>query len=327
MPQKILISRLFSQFEYDLRLKLIAGKNGIEKKFISVSEVNRPGLSLCGYYEGFAFDRIQVMGAGEIGYLETLNSEERKAIFQKMLSYDIPCFVVTRGLYVPQELIEACKLTATPLFSTALDTPAFVARLVPRLEDEFGPTMLMAGNFVEAFGIGVMILGESGIGKSECALELIRRGHRLIADDAVYLKKVTGHRVLGSNVYPFGHYMEVRGVGIIDVSTLFGITAVRARKTIDLVVTLERWEENKDYERLGLEDRTYNILGEELPHVVIPVQPGRNTSITVEVAAMNLRAKKMGHHSARELNESLMRNMRQESDGQERDSTYGELDD
>jgi HPr kinase/phosphorylase len=327
MPQKILISRLFSQFEYDLRLKLIAGKNGIDKKLINVSEVNRPGLSLCGYYEGFAFDRIQVMGAGEIGYLKTLSSEERKAIFQKMLSYDIPCFVVTRGLKVPQELIEACERAATPLFSTALDTPAFVARLVPRLEDEFGPSMLMAGNFVEAFGIGVMILGESGIGKSECALELIRRGHRLIADDAVYLKKVTGHRVLGSNVYPFGHYMEVRGVGIIDVSTLFGITAVRARKTIDLVVTLERWDEDKDYERLGLDDRTYNILDEELPHVVIPVQPGRNTSITVEVAAMNLRAKKMGRHSARELNESLMRNMRQESNGQERDSTYGELDD
>jgi len=327
MPQKILISRLFSQLEYDLRLNLVAGKNGIDKKHINVSEVNRPGLSLCGYYEGFAYDRIQVMGAGEIGYLETLNSEERRAIFQKMLSYDIPCFVVTRGLTVPQELIEACERTATPLFSTALETPAFVARLVPRLEDEFGPSMLMSGNFVEAFGIGVMILGESGIGKSECALELIRRGHRLIADDVVYLKRVTGHRVLGSNVYPFGHYMEVRGVGVIDVSALFGITSVRARKTIDMVVTLERWEEDKDYERLGLEDKTYNILGEELPHVIIPVQPGRNTSITVEVAAMNLRAKKMGHHSAKELNESLMRSMRQDSDVQEREPNYGELDD
>lgn len=323
MP-KILVSRLFSQLEYDLRLELVAGKNGIEKKIITVSEVNRPGLSLCGYYEGFAYDRIQVMGAGEIGYLETRTSQERREIFQKMLSYDIPCFVVTRSLNVPQELIEECERTSTPLLCTSLETPAFVARLVPRLEDEFGPSMLMAGNFVEAFGIGVLILGDSGIGKSECALELIRRGHRLIADDAVYLKRVTGHRVLGSNVYPFGHYMEVRGVGVIDVSALFGITAVRARKTVDLVVTLERWEEGKDYDRLGLEDKTYEILNEELPHVIIPVQPGRNTSITVEVAAMNLRAKKMGHHSARELDRIIKGNMQKESS--ERDLFYTEDD-
>ena len=327
MPKKILVSHLSSQLEYDQKLKLLAGEKGLASKMITVSEVNRPGLSLCGYYEGFAHDRIQVMGAGEIGYLETLSSDERKAIFQKMLSYDIPCFVVTRGLKVPQELIDECESMSIPLFSTSLDTPAFVARLVPRLEDEFGPSALMAGNFVEAFGIGVLIIGESGIGKSECALELIRRGHRLIAEDVVYLKRVTGHRVLGSNVYPFGHYMEVRGVGIIDVSTLFGITSVRARKTIDMVVTLEHWEENKDYDRLGLEEKTYNILDEELPHVTIPVQPGRNTSITVEVAAMNLRAKKMGRHSARELNESLMHRMRQETNEQERELSYGELDD
>jgi HPr kinase/phosphorylase len=327
MPKKILVSHLSSQLEYDLRLKLHAGEKGLARKVISVSEVNRPGLSLCGYYEGFAYDRIQVMGAGEIGYLETLSSDERKAIFQKMLSYDIPCFVVTRGLKVPQELIDECEITSIPLFSTALETPAFVARLVPRLEDEFGPSALVPGNFVEAFGIGVLIIGESGIGKSECALELIRRGHRLIADDVVYIKRVTGHRILGSNVYPFGHYMEVRGVGIIDVSTLFGITSVRARKTIDMVVTLEHWEENKDYDRLGLEEKTYSILDEELPHVTIPVQPGRNTSITVEVAAMNLRAKKMGRHSARELNESLMRRMRQQTNEQERELNYGELDD
>lgn len=324
MPQKILVSRLLSQLEYDLRLELIAGKDGIEKKIITVSEVNRPGLSLCGYYEGFAHERIQVMGAGEIGYLETLTSEERREIFKKMLSYDIPCFVVTRGLKIPQELIDECERTSTPLLFTSLDTPAFVARLVPRLEDEFGPSMLMAGNFVEAFGIGVLILGESGIGKSECALELIRRGHRLIADDAVYLKRVTGHRVLGSNVYPFGHYMEVRGVGIIDISALFGITAVRARKTVDMVVTLERWDEDKDYDRLGLEEKTYNILDEELPHVIIPVQPGRNTSITVEVAAMNLRAKKMGRHSARELDKIIRNNLQREPG--ERDIFYVEDD-
>lgn len=326
MPQKITIRHLYNKFEYDLKLKLIAGEAGIDRKIVSVAEVNRPGLALCGYYYGFANDRIQVMGAGEIEYVESISSEERRKIFKKMLSYDIPCFVVTRGLRVPQELIEECELSATPLLSSDLITPAFLGRLVPRLEDEFGPSMIISGDFVEAFGIGVLILGESGVGKSECALELIRRGHRLIADDVVLLKRVTGHRVLGSNVYPFGHYMEVRGVGIIDISILFGITAVRARKTVDMVVTLEHWDENKDYERLGLEEKLYNILDEELPHVIIPVQPGRNTSITVEVAAMNLRARKMGRHGAKEFSDTLLRRMQGSSIEGDFISTETEID-
>jgi len=246
MSENITLRQLFKQLEYDLGLRLIAGGTGLDKKVIAVAEVNRPGLPLCGYYDHFANDRIQVMGAGEIHYVETVGSEERREIFRKMLSYDIPCFVVTRGLNVPQELIEECDYTATPLFSSDLSTPAFVGRLVPRLEDEFGPSTVVHGDFVEAFGIGVLILGDSGIGKSECALDLVRRGHRLIADDAVLLKRVTGHRVLGSSVYPFGHYMEVRGVGIIDVSALFGITAVRVKKSVDMVVTLEHWIEAKN---------------------------------------------------------------------------------
>ena len=240
MSEKITLRQLFKQLEYDLGLRLVAGHAGLDRKIISVAEVNRPGLALCGYYDYFADDRIQVMGAGEIQYVRTISSQDRREIFRKILSYDIPCFVVTRDLEVPRELIEECDRARTPLFSSNLSTPVFVGRLVPRLEDEFGPSTVVHGDFMEAFGIGVLILGESGIGKSECALELIRRGHRLIADDAVRLKRVTGHRVLGSSVYSFGHYMEVRGVGIIDVSALFGITAVRAKKSVDMVVTLEQ---------------------------------------------------------------------------------------
>ena len=325
MSEKITLNQLFKQLEYDLGLRLVAGCAGLDKKVITVAEVNRPGLALCGHYDYFANDRIQVMGAGEIQYVRTISSEERRMIFRKMLSYDVPCFVVTRGLDVPQELMEECDRTATPLFSSDLSTPAFVGRLVPRLEDEFGPSTVVHGDFIEAFGIGVLILGESGIGKSECALELIRRGHRLIADDAVLLKRVTGHRMLGASVYSFGHYMEVRGVGIIDVSALFGITAVRARKSVDMVVTLEHWDEDKNYNRSGLDEEVYHILDEELPHVTIPVQPGRNTSITVEVAAMNLRAKKLGHHSAREFNDAIIRQMRGEVTGSE--LACSELDD
>jgi HPr kinase/phosphorylase len=317
MSEKITLRQLFKQLEYDLGLRLVAGHAGLDRKIISVAEVNRPGLALCGYYDYFADDRIQVMGAGEIQYVRTISSQERREIFRKILSYDIPCFVVTRDLEVPSELIEECDRAATPVFGSNLSTPAFVGRLVPRLEDEFGPSTVVHGDFMEAFGIGVLILGESGIGKSECALELIRRGHRLIADDAVRLKRVTGHRVLGSSVYSFGHYMEVRGVGIIDVSALFGITAVRAKKSVDMVVTLEYWDESKNYNRSGLDEEVYTILDEELPCVTIPVQPGRNTSIIVEVAAMNLRAKKMGHHGAREFNEAIIRQMRAEESGKE----------
>ncbi len=325
MSENITLGQLFRQLEYDLGLKLVAGGAGLDKKIVAVAEVNRPGLALCGYYDYFANDRIQVMGAGEIQYLRTITSEERRNIFRRMLSYDIPCFVVTRGLDVPQELTEECDRASTPLFSSHLPTPAFVGRLVPRLEDEFGPSTVVHGDFIEAFGIGVLILGESGIGKSECALELIRRGHRLIADDAVLLKRVTGHRILGSSVYPFGHYMEVRGVGIIDVSTLFGITAVRLKKSVDMVVILEYWDENKNYNRSGLEEEVYYILDEKLPLVKIPVQPGRNTSITVEVAAMNLRAKKMGRYSAREFDDTIIQHMRGEVAG--RELARSELDD
>ena len=325
MSEGITLHQLFKQLEYDLGLRLVAGSAGLDKKILAVAEVNRPGLALYGDYDYFANDRIQVMGAGEIQYVRKISSEERREIFQKMLSYDIPCFVVTRGLDIPQELIEECDRAATPLFGSELSTPVFVGRLVPRLEDEFGPSTVIHGDFIEAFGIGVLILGDSGIGKSECALELVRRGHRLIADDAVLLKRVTGHRVLGSNVYPFGHYMEVRGVGIIDVSALFGITAVRAKKSVDMAVTLEHWDESKNYNRSGLDEETYPILDEKLPHVTIPVQPGRNTSIVVEVAVMNLRAKKMGHHSAREFDEAVIRHMRGEVVGEE--LACSELDD
>ena len=179
MPGNLTLRQLFKQLEYDLGLTLVAGSAGLDRKVIAVAEVNRPGLALCGHYDYFANDRIQVMGAGEIQYVRTISSKERREIFQKMLAYDVPCFVVTRELDAPQELVEECDNTATPLFSSHLPTPAFVGRLVPRLEDEFGPSTVVHGGFVEAFGIGVLILGKTGIGKSECALDLIRRGHKI----------------------------------------------------------------------------------------------------------------------------------------------------
>ena len=325
MPEQMKLSQLFKRMGYDLRLRLISGGAGLEKKMITVAEVNRPGLALFDDFDAFAYERIQVMGAGEINRVYKMSPDERRRIFKKMLAYDIPCFVVTRDLEAPKELIEECDLASTPLFSSQLSTPAFVGRLVPILEDEFGPSTVVHADFVEAFGIGVLIMGESGIGKSECALDLIRRGHRLIADDAVVLKGVTGHRILGSSPYPFGHYMEVRGVGIINVSDLFGITAVRAKKSVDMVVTLEYWDDNKVYNRSGLEDEFYEIFDERLPHVTIPIQPGRSTSIIVEVAAMNMRAKKLGHHGAKQFNDLIIQQMQLTED--DSSFTNSKLDD
>ncbi|MCD6507107.1 HPr(Ser) kinase/phosphatase [Candidatus Poribacteria bacterium] len=309
MPQSITVGKLYARMRYELQMELVTGEGGLDRR-IEVAEVNRPGLALCGYYDYFAYDRIQVLGNGEISYLQTLTSHQRSEIFERFLSYEIPCIVITRGLPIPEELTLKAGKADIPVFSSSLATPVFTARLHLFLEEEFGPYEVVHGDLMEIFGIGVLILGESGIGKSECALDLIRRGHRLIADDAVLLKRVTGHRIFGTSANPhLRRYMEVRGVGIIDVVTLFGVTALRRRKRVELVVTLERWDENKEYNRSGLDEDYYFILGERLPHVTIPVQPGRNTSIVVEVAAMNLRAKKMGIYSAKQLEETLIERM------------------
>lgn len=308
MPQSITVRKLLRRMEYELQLKLVAGEEGLDRKLES-AEINRPGLPLCGHYEYFAHERVQILGRGEIHYLSKLDESARAEVIKKLLSYPLPCVVVSRGLDIPEELIAEGNIFGIPILSTSLSTPVFVRRLLLFLEDEFGPYEIKHGNLVEVFGIGALILGESGIGKSECALELIKRGHRIIADDAVLLKLISGHRIFGTGAHTLKHYMEVRGLGIIDVLTLFGATAVRSRKRVELVVTLEHWNEDKFYDRCGLDEDFYEILGEKLPHVLIPVQPGRNTSIIVEVAAMNLRARKMGRHAAKEFNDALMQEM------------------
>ncbi len=310
MPQSITVRKLFQRMEYELQIELVAGEKGLDKK-LHTAETNRPGLALCGHYESFAYDRVQVLGKGEIAYLNKINADERTRVVQKILSYPLPCIIVTNDLPAPQELIVESNCAGIPVLSTTLSTPVLIRRLLLFLEDEFGPYEIIHGNLVEVFGIGVLILGESGIGKSECALELIKHGRRIIADDAVLLKRISGHRIFGTSAHTLKHYMEVRGIGIIDVLTLFGVTAVRTRKRVELVVTLEHWDAKQEYDRSGLDEDFYEILGEKLPHVTIPVRPGRNISIIVEVAAMNLRAKKMGHYAAEEFNTALIQEMQQ----------------
>lgn len=309
MPHNITIRKLFRRMKYELDLNLMTGEGGLDKK-LDIAEVNRPGLALCGHYDHFAHDRIQVLGNGEIAYLKKIDEAESAQAIKKLLSYPIPCVVVTRGLEMPKTLIEEGNAQEIPVFFTKLSTPVFIGRLVPFLEDEFGPYEVVHGELLEVFGIGVLILGKSSIGKSECALEIIKRGHRFIADDAVLLKRVSGYRIFGTSAHPFNkYYMEVRGLGIIDVLMLFGANAVKNRDRLELVITLETWDEKKDYNRSGLDEEYYSLLDIKLPHVTIPVQPGRDISIIVEVAALNLRSRKMGHHAAKEFNEMLIKEM------------------
>jgi HPr kinase/phosphorylase len=312
MESNMTVMKLIKYAGYELKLEATPGADGLNRQ-IKTAESNRPGLALCGYYEYFGYNRVQIFGHGEIGYLEGLSPTTRSEVLIKLLSYAIPCIVVTSNLTPPAELITIGKQNRIPILTTSLTSAVFTTRLLLFFEDEFDPSEYVHGNLVDVFGVGVLILGQSGIGKSECALELLQRGHRLIADDTVLLKRMSGHRVFGIRARPVKHYMEVRGLGIIDVVALFGVTAIGDRKQVELVVTLEPWDNSKVYNRTEIDD-VYSFHDESIPHVVIPVRPGRNISNLVEVAAMNLWGQKLGFHAAKDLDQEVIQLMRSKDD-------------
>ena len=313
MPNTMTVRKLIRYAGYELQLEVAAGSDGLDR-LIETAESNRPGLALCGHYQHFGYNRVQIFGHGEISYVENLTASVRSDVLEKLSSYPIPCFVVTGGSPVPPELVAIGNQNNIPILATRLSSSVFTTRLLLFLEDQFGPGEYVHGNLVDVFGVGVLILGKSGIGKSECTLELLQRGHRLIADDSVLLKRVSGHRVFGIRMQPLRHYMEVSGLGIIDVIAQFGVTAVGNRKQVELVVTLELWDENKKYNRTGLDEDFYSLHNENIPHTVIPVGPGRNLSNLVEVAAMNLWGKKLGFHAEKDLNEAITEMMHTENE-------------
>lgn len=307
------VRQLIKYAGYELQLELTAGHRGLDRA-LKTAESNRPGLALCGHYDHFGQERVQILGRGEISYIAHLSPSEQTGVLQKFFSYALPCVVVTNGLSIPSELAAISNRTNIPILTTRLSSAVFTTRLLSFLEDEFGPSEYVHGNLVDVFGVGVLILGESGIGKSECALELLQRGHRLIADDTVLLKRVSGHRVFGMRAQPVKHYMEVRGLGIVDVIGLFGVTAVGDRTQVELVVTLEPWNESKVYNRTGLDEEIYSFHNERIPYLVIPVAPGRNISNLIEAAAMNLWGQKLGFHASKELNDTIIAEMAEQND-------------
>ncbi len=272
---------------------------------IRSADLNRPGMQFCGFYEFFAFERPQVIGKVEMTYLEELSPETRRERLKKFFSYDMPCVICCRGMNPPHELLEAARARDIPVYLSQLVTTKFSFTAINYLNRCLAPRVTRHGVLVDVYGMGVLITGESGVGKSEAALELVKRGHQLVADDVVDICRIADNRLIGECPEMVRHFMEIRGIGIIDIRAMYGIGAVAVSKTIDLVMHLEKWVEGKEYDRLGLTDEYITILGVKVPHQLTPVRPGRNLAIIIEVAARDLSLKRMGYNAARELDRRM----------------------
>ena len=293
---------------HHLNLTLMAGRNGLQKK-IGYPLVQKMGLALTGFTQFVDRERLQIIGKTEMAYLNMLAPELREEVIQKICSLDLACIVVTRKLEVPGLLMERADEKGIPLFQTDLLSTEFIERVTKLMQVKLAATTSIHGVLMDVFGVGVLIVGKSGIGKSECALDLILRGRRLVSDDMVFIQKRSPSFLLGSGFDIIQHHMEIRGLGIIDIRSLFGVEAIRERKKIELVIELVEWNSYEEYDRLGFEEQKYPILEVELPMLRIPVTPGRNLSTIIEVAARNHLLKMMGYDSALEFEKKLLRKM------------------
>jgi HPr kinase/phosphorylase len=299
------VQDLFDKYGEHLGLKLVAGKFGM-KRAIKVPEVHRPGLSLSGYLKNYVSQRILIFGNVETLFLKDLNKEIRLQRLQNVLTSQTPAVIVA-GKYRPSsELISHCEVEGIPLFKASMTTMNLLSRMTLLLNEEFSPTMTCHGTLVEAFGVGVLIQGDSSVGKSEAALGLIERGHRLISDDVVKIRLREGTYLEGSGPELTRHLMEIRGIGIINVAHLYGAVCVRDDKTVDLIVKLEEWDDRRFYDRIGLDEKYYDILGIKVPYHVLPVKQGRDVVLLIETIILNHRLKEMGYNSAKEFNTKLL---------------------
>jgi len=298
----------FREIVKEFSLEVVYGPDGYENRELESTGINRPGLQLAGFFDQFDNKRTVVIGRVERSFLSTLTAEERMVRFGALLDKDIPFVVFTRGIEIFPELIEVAKEHKTPIFRTPETTSEFMSALIAYLKVQLAPRITRHGVLVEIYGEGVLLLGESGVGKSETAIELVKRGHRLIADDAVELKKVSSKSIVGSAPEIIRHFIELRGIGVVDVRRIFGMGSVKLTEKIDLVINLEIWKDGKQYDRFGAETQYMDILGINIPCLTIPVKPGRNLAVILEVAAMNNRHKKMGYNAAEDLSARLSDN-------------------
>ncbi len=276
---------------------------------VNVPDINRPALQLTGFFTHFDSDRVQMIGHVEDAYLKTLTEERKLEIYEELLSHKVPCIVFSRDMQPDQALLEKAVEHGVPIFTTAKSTSSFMGELIRWLNVKLAPCISIHGVLVDVYGVGVLIMGESGIGKSEAALELIKRGHRLVTDDVVEIRKVSDDTLVGAAPDITRHFIELRGIGIVDVKSMFGVQSVRETQNIDLVITLEDWNRDKEYDRLGLEENYTEFLGNRVVCHSIPIRPGRNLAIIVESAAVNHRQKQMGYNAAQELYKRVQENL------------------
>ncbi|MEW6103770.1 MAG: HPr(Ser) kinase/phosphatase [bacterium] len=289
---EITIKELIDDLKDDLRFEVIAGQKGLSR-LITQADINRPGLALIKYFKHFGYQRIQVLGKGEISYLHDISKKEREGILKNIFQYEIPCFIVDWGQPVPDELIELSNSHNIPIISTPVPTGKLTTNLTLYLEEKFTESTHQYGTLVDIYGVGVLLTGKHSVGKSECALELIERGHRLIADDGVLIKRI-GNTLIGEAPPKTANHIEIRGLGIINVQELFGFSAICEKKEIELILHLEIWDDKKEYDRVEPSEKPMKILDVSVPKMLIPVGPGRNMSVIAEIAALNHRLKKMG---------------------------------
>ena len=292
-----------------MNLKNVTPEIDISQIKVHVPDINRPALQLTGYFDHFAYERVQIVGYVEYTYLLGIPMEQKLPIYEKFVSFKIPCIIFTSKTEPDTELLNLCNIYGVPVFWTEKATSNFMAEIIRWMNEELAPCISIQGVLVDVFGEGVLIMGESGIGKSEAALELIKRGHRLVSDDVVEIRKISDVSLVGTAPDITRHFIELRGIGIIDVKTLYGVESVKDNQTIDMVIKLEEWDRDKEYDRLGLEEEYTEFLGNRVVCHSIPIRPGRNLAIIVETAAVNHRQKKMGYNAAQELYNRVQQNL------------------
>jgi HPr kinase/phosphorylase len=309
MPAKTKVSELIQHFN----LQVVAGGDG-SKRYITVPDLYRPGLEMAGYFAYYPVERVQILGRTELSFFDTLSETEQFERADQLFDEQTPCICISRGLDVPATFIKLAEERQIPILRSGVATTILASRITGFLENQLAPRTTVHGVLVDVYGVGVLITGSSGIGKSETALELVKRGHRLIADDAVEIRRTTDHILFGNAPDLIKHLLEIRGVGIINVMTLFGAGAVRNEKRVTVVVRLEIWQQEKQYDRLGIDEEKTQILDTSVPLVTIPVRPGRNLAVIIEVAAMNYRLKRMGYNAALQFSNKLMETMNEEAE-------------
>jgi len=301
---EITVEQAFRDRKDHLMLTLLNSEEGLKKK-IQSAEIHRPGLALGGFLDRFPSQRTQVLGETEMAYISSLPKERLLLVLEGIFSFDIPWIIISKGIMPPTEFLAMADRKKTAVVGSRLSTTEVVSRLSMFLDNYFAPSITVHGTLVDVYGVGLLYTGKSGVGKSECALDLIERGHRLVADDVIKITRKSSSFIVGTSSELLGQHMEVRGIGIIDIEALFGIRAIRIQKRIEVEVRLQYWEETAQYERLGIEDKYTTILGVEIPLVVIPVSPGKNITVISEVIAMNHMLKVYGEHSAQDLSRRL----------------------